>query len=64
MCKQAVLQSYAMPDKLMTLLTAKLSAASMKKRKGRAESAKERRARAYMALKNAMWVSLPYSRAT
>ena len=45
------------PQKLKTLLTAKLSAASLKKRAGRPETDRERRARAYLALKNVLWVS-------
>ena len=52
-----MLHSYELPAKLKTLLTATLSAASMKKRAGRPESHRERRARAYLALKNALWVS-------
>ena len=62
--KQFLFNSYVFPEKLKTLLTAKLSAASMKKRHGRLESNRERRARAYLALKNAMWVSRSRSRAT
>ncbi|XP_065831633.1 uncharacterized protein [Oscarella lobularis] len=53
--RQCHAAGFDFPEKLKTLLTAKLSAASMKKRHGRPESDRERRARAYLALKNSMW---------
>eukprot|EP00118_Oscarella_pearsei_P020016 m.215640 g.215640 ORF g.215640 m.215640 type:complete len:129 (+) comp39838_c0_seq2:56-442(+) len=41
--------------KLVKLVTAKLSPATLKKRGGRLETDRERRARAYMQVKNAVW---------